>query len=42
VETQAVCDLVKQLGIDQIQGYFFGKPMPREKLPLWLKGYRTP
>lgn len=42
VETQAVCDLIKQLGIDQIQGFLFGKPMPCEKLPLWLKGYRVP
>jgi EAL domain-containing protein (putative c-di-GMP-specific phosphodiesterase class I) len=42
VETRAVSDLVKQSGIDQVQGYFFGKPMPCEKLPLWLKGYRIP
>ncbi len=42
VETQAVCDLIKQMGIDQIQGFFFGKPMPIESLPRWLKGYRIP
>lgn len=42
VETQSVCDQVKQLGIDQVQGYFFGKPMPAEILPRWIKGYRVP
>ncbi len=42
VETQSVCDRIKQLGIDQVQGFFFGKPMPCEKLARWLKGYRVP
>jgi len=42
VETQSVYDRVKQLGIDQVQGFFFGKPMPCETVARWLKGYRVP
>jgi len=39
VETKSVCDRVKQLGIDQVQGYFYGKPMPPETLARWIEGY---
>ncbi len=41
VETQKVCDEVRKMGIDHIQGFLFGKPMPGEELIQWLMGYRT-
>ncbi|MEF2552985.1 bifunctional diguanylate cyclase/phosphodiesterase [Aurantimonas sp. A2-1-M11] len=32
IETQEQVDLLKSLGCDQLQGYFFGKPMPAERV----------
>ena len=31
VETQAQCDVLLQLGCDELQGYFFAKPMPARR-----------
>ena len=42
VETKSVYDLVAGRGVDQVQGYLFGKPMPQDQFVRWLKGYRTP
>lgn len=41
VESQSVWDAVKQLGIDQAQGFLFGKPMPGDELPRWLNEYQN-
>lgn len=35
VESQAVCDSLKELGCDVIQGYFVSMPMPAEEFPSW-------
>ncbi|MCP3054758.1 EAL domain-containing protein, partial [Aurantimonas marianensis] len=32
VETEAQVALMKSLGCDQLQGYFFGRPMPADKV----------
>lgn len=39
VEQQAEYEMIKRMGVDYIQGYLFGKPMPSSQLGLWLKGY---
>lgn len=36
VETRAQLDSVLRLGGEEIQGYFFSKPVARADLPLWL------
>lgn len=36
VETRAQLDSVLRLGGEEIQGYFFSKPVPRDDLSLWL------
>ncbi|MBE5251537.1 EAL domain-containing protein [Mixta mediterraneensis] len=36
VETEAVLNLLKQYGCDQIQGYFFSKPLPASEIEHWL------
>lgn len=35
VETDAQRDFLLEAGCLQLQGYFFGRPMPAEKLPTW-------
>lgn len=37
VEEQGQCDYLKAIGCDIIQGYFFGKPMPSEKIAELLR-----
>ena len=36
VEDAATADLLRTLGVDVLQGYFFGKPMPRTEFIAWL------
>jgi len=36
VETEATLSLLKQYGCDQIQGYFFSKPLPASEIEHWL------
>ncbi len=37
VETKAQLDILQELGCEQIQGYYFGKPLPaREFEKTWL------
>lgn len=36
VETEATLSLLKQHGCDQIQGYFFSKPLPASDIEHWL------
>lgn len=36
VETQGEADFLKGLGIDYIQGYLYGRPMPAKDLEEWL------
>lgn len=37
VETQAVYDRLCQLGCDNAQGYYIGRPMPAESIEEWLR-----
>ena len=37
VDTLEQWDLLEKLGCDVVQGYYIAKPMPAEKLSLWLK-----
>ncbi|MDP3584323.1 MAG: EAL domain-containing protein [Thiobacillus sp.] len=36
VEDAATADLLRTLGVDVLQGYYFGKPMPRTEFIAWL------
>jgi diguanylate cyclase len=40
VETSDQAKAVIELGCDEIQGFFFGKPMPASALPRWKAGFR--
>jgi EAL domain-containing protein (putative c-di-GMP-specific phosphodiesterase class I) len=37
VETQAQAKLLRELGCDQMQGYLFSKPLPKDALVALLK-----
>jgi EAL domain-containing protein (putative c-di-GMP-specific phosphodiesterase class I)/CheY-like chemotaxis protein len=37
VETQAEWDLIAELGVDVVQGYFIAKPMPSDELLAWAR-----
>lgn len=39
VEVEAVLDVVKAAGCDEVQGYFFGRPMPPNDLLAWNKTF---
>ncbi|MCE7914824.1 MAG: EAL domain-containing protein [Nitrosomonas sp. PRO4] len=39
IETEADCELVAQLGCDEIQGYFIAQPMLAEEFTRWLPDY---
>jgi EAL domain-containing protein (putative c-di-GMP-specific phosphodiesterase class I) len=41
VEDEAQRDLLRSLGVDILQGYFFGRPMPAEHLLEWVDERRT-
>lgn len=40
VETRRVRDAVQRMGIHQIQGFLYGKPMPGDELPRWLNEHQ--
>jgi diguanylate cyclase (GGDEF)-like protein len=37
VDSMQACEFLRKLGCDQLQGYYFGKPMPPEQFALLLK-----
>jgi len=37
IENEAVWNILKELGCDEGQGYWMGKPMSAEKIPAWMK-----
>ena len=37
VEDEATASLLKSMGVDYLQGYYFAKPMPRDEFDVWLK-----
>jgi EAL domain-containing protein (putative c-di-GMP-specific phosphodiesterase class I) len=39
-ETLEQVEVLSQMGCDQVQGYYFAKPMPLDDLLLWLAAYR--
>lgn len=41
VETQEDWDLVAELGVDLVQGYFIAKPMPEVEFMDWVKQWKT-
>ena len=41
VETKEQSDLLRMIGCDKAQGYYFAKPMPRDALTSWLKTYKA-
>ena len=38
VETEAQLEFLREHGCEQIQGYFFSRPLPEEELSTWLMG----
>ena len=36
VEDESTCQLLKTLGCDYIQGYYFSKPLPAQEFERWL------
>jgi len=44
VETASELEFLRQSGCDEIQGYYFARPMPLQDLLLWLRaaGQETP
>jgi EAL domain-containing protein (putative c-di-GMP-specific phosphodiesterase class I) len=41
VETQDEWDLIEELGVDVVQGYFVAKPMPGAEIAEWIKNYQN-
>ncbi|RYF12843.1 MAG: sensor domain-containing phosphodiesterase [Oxalobacteraceae bacterium] len=41
VEHQVVLDLVKAAACDEVQGYFFARPMPAEDFEAWMQSYSS-
>ncbi|PKH03722.1 hypothetical protein CXF72_04905 [Psychromonas sp. MB-3u-54] len=39
IETEAEWDILKQLGCDEGQGYWMGRPMPPEDIESWIKSW---
>ncbi|MBB1485373.1 EAL domain-containing protein [Oceanospirillum sediminis] len=37
IETSQEMELVKQMGVDYAQGYYFARPMPMDRFPVWLE-----
>jgi diguanylate cyclase (GGDEF)-like protein len=40
VETREQLDSLRELGCDEMQGYFYGRPMPADELPGWWRAFR--
>ena len=38
VEDEATLEMLRALGCDIVQGYFYARPMPEAELRAWLKG----
>lgn len=41
VESQDDWQLLREIGCDLAQGYFIGRPVPGERVPEWLGGWRS-
>jgi len=41
IETGEACDQLMQMGCDEGQGYFFGRPMPSDMFEEWLDAFST-
>jgi diguanylate cyclase len=38
VETEGQRDILLKLGCDELQGFFFARPMPADSLLAWAEG----
>ncbi len=41
VETEEDWHLLREIGCDFAQGWFIGRPMAQDKVPIWLEQWRT-
>ncbi len=39
IDTEEQAKLLQQLGCDEIQGYYFSRPVPAEEFEVWQKGF---
>lgn len=42
VETEAQAQVLRQLGVDELQGYLFAKPLPAQEFVHWLQHHYRP
>lgn len=42
VENQRQCDFIEAVGVNEVQGYLIGKPMPPQELEALARGYTRP
>jgi predicted signal transduction protein with EAL and GGDEF domain len=42
VETEGALGLLRQMGCDEVQGYFIGRPMPATEFAAWADAWRAP
>ncbi len=42
VETEGQRDILREMNCDELQGYFFAKPMPADMLLAWALGQKPP
>lgn len=42
VESRQVLDIVAEAACDEVQGYFFGRPMTRGDFVTWIRGWQDP
>jgi EAL domain-containing protein (putative c-di-GMP-specific phosphodiesterase class I) len=40
VETKKQADILTQMGVEKLQGYYFGKPLTLDKLEIWHQSYK--
>ena len=41
VETEAMWDRLRALGVQEAQGYLIARPLPAAAVPLWLEAWRA-
>jgi EAL domain-containing protein (putative c-di-GMP-specific phosphodiesterase class I) len=41
VETRELWDQMRELGVQEAQGYFIARPLPAAAVPVWLEAWRA-